>query len=243
MKAARDYLLAHHYGSSPRGRRPPGRQRISEDDYRAVGIPYNTPVPLAGSCLVWRWALNSQGYGVVTASGRRELAHRVAYRQANGSLPDGAQVLHLCHRPFCVQPAHLYLGDRVQNVEDREARLGKLDPDILGPMPLGGLPEVARRLQTEGRHLIEYMDSRWDRGRPVWPDPVEAPEQLTLDPPTEAECPGHEFRIPAGDAKLCSICGVSDSGLETRAELPIWEQTYGDHAVRRAATITTIHLR
>ena len=47
-----------------------------------------------------------------------------------------------------IQPAHLYLGTPRDNVEDREARIGKLDPDILGPMPPGGIDAVADRLRV-----------------------------------------------------------------------------------------------
>ena len=32
-----------------------------------------------------------------------------------------SSILHLCHRPFCVQPAHLYEGTAKENSEDRKA--------------------------------------------------------------------------------------------------------------------------
>ena len=214
MKPERDYLLSRHYGSSATGRRPQGRLGIGEGDYRAAPIPVNLPVPIAGSCLLWRWGLNGGGYGVLHVNGRAKLAHRVAYEQANKVLHGDSQVLHLCHRPYCIQPAHLYLGTTAQNVEDREAREGKMDPDILGPMPPGGIPALAEKVRKSGRVLLEYVSHRYEESNhsadTIWPDPEEAPKQLKLGPPSATECPGHRFRIPAGHAKLCTICGAPD---------------------------------
>lgn len=207
MKAGRDYLLRHYYGSDG-GRRPRGRSRVVVDDYRAVPIPVNLPTAVAGSCLIWRWALNTYGYGAVSG----ELAHRVAYEQAHGISLSGEHVLHLCHRRYCVQPAHLYLGSAARNAEDREARFGKLTPDISGPWT-GGLEGLRQKLGEQLRPLLLYRISRWDdaeKGADVgWPAP-EGPVQLTLESPPEDDCPGHHYVIPAGDAKLCSICEASD---------------------------------
>ena len=216
MKSERDYLLRRNYGSNTSERRPPNRSGITQHDYMAIPIPPNLPVPLAGRCLIWRWSLNGAGYGVLDSGGDQRLAHRTAYEQALPYLPDEAHVLHLCHRPYCIQPAHLYLGTSRENVEDREARIGKLDPDILGPMPPGGIHAVADRLRETGGDLLEYVNARWEEATysagAVWPDPEHSPVQMKLDPVLTDECPGHRFCIPAGDVKLCAICQTPDRG-------------------------------
>ena len=136
----------------------------------------------------------------------------MAYEQAHGIPLGGGHVLHLCHRPYCVQPAHLYLGSAAQNAEDREARFGKLIPDISGPLT-GGLEGLRQKLSEKLKPLLLYRISRWDdaeKGADVgWPNP-EGPVQSTLGPPSEDDCPGHHYVIPAGDAKICSICAASD---------------------------------
>ncbi len=223
MRAARDYLLRRFYGGLPRTSRPRGRPGVREDDYMAVPIPVNVPVPLAYNCLVWLWGLGSGGYGVLSDDNRRKGAHRAAYEQANSvELPPDIMVLHLCHRPFCIQPAHLYQGGASQNAQDREAWKGKMNPDILGPMPPGGLAEVARTARRTGTRFFEYLGDRFDRSANSaavgWPDPRAVAQQLTLECPTPAECPEHIYRIPAGQATLCIICGGSDSGFDTRLE-------------------------
>jgi len=49
---------------------------------------------------------------------RTDYVHRVSYRVHHGPIPDGMEVRHLCNRPDCGNPAHLTLGDRVDNVRD-----------------------------------------------------------------------------------------------------------------------------
>jgi hypothetical protein len=58
-------------------------------------------------CLVWQAALNSQGYGQFVHDGRTQSAHRLAYVEANGPIPDGLQIDHLCRVRSCVNPEHL----------------------------------------------------------------------------------------------------------------------------------------
>ena len=208
-------MIKRQYGEGLTGRRSSRSDRVWEADYLPIRIPTNLPAPIAGSCLIWRWQLNRDGYGILSVRGQRRLAHRVTFEMTRGCPASHTPVLHLCHRPYCVQPAHLYAGTRSENVEDREARLGKLDPGILGPMPTGGIPELQRWLQKQGRPLLEYVDRRFelacDSGAFTWPDPENVPVQLTLEPISAPECPGHKFDVPAGDTKLCRICGASDS--------------------------------
>lgn len=57
----------------------------------------------------WRWKLGTKpaGYGLITVSRRRRLAHRVSYETFVGAIPDGLQLDHLCRVRDCVNPAHL----------------------------------------------------------------------------------------------------------------------------------------
>lgn len=50
--------------------------------------------------------------------GRRYRAHRVAWVLFVGTIPVGAQVLHECDNARCVNPKHLFLGDRTVNMRD-----------------------------------------------------------------------------------------------------------------------------
>ena len=70
--------------------------------------------------------MNEGGYGVT----RSDLALRVAYRMTRGEIPIGKNVLHLCHRRCCVQPAHLYAGDAEDNSKDRKLRYSEVGQSI-----------------------------------------------------------------------------------------------------------------
>ncbi len=46
-------------------------------------------------------------------------AHRTSYRTFKGKIPKGKEIRHTCHRPLCINPDHLILGTRTQNMLDR----------------------------------------------------------------------------------------------------------------------------
>lgn len=72
----------------------------------------------------WLWTgcrKKAFGYGKIGEGrmGQRTLlAHRVSWEITNGSIPDGAMVLHRCDNPPCVNPRHLFLGDQLDNMRD-----------------------------------------------------------------------------------------------------------------------------
>lgn len=75
-----------------------------------------------GSDECWPW----QAHRMDTGHGRfhegpeqgLQLAHRLMYRLERGEIPDGKCVLHACHSAWCVNPSHLYVGDRGDNSRD-----------------------------------------------------------------------------------------------------------------------------
>jgi hypothetical protein len=70
-------------------------------------------------CHLWGGAYEKKGYGIVGIGAKTRIrAHRFAYAIANGGLCSNLCVLHRCDTNSCVNPNHLFLGTRTDNVDD-----------------------------------------------------------------------------------------------------------------------------
>lgn len=58
------------------------------------------------TCWIWTGARHGMGYGNFFAT-KYMLAHRFSYELANGPIPDGLTLDHLCRNRLCVNPDHL----------------------------------------------------------------------------------------------------------------------------------------
>lgn len=78
---------------------------------------------LVGDCWVWKGCKTKFGYGRYRLQGKeRHDTHRQAWILSFGAIPKGMCVLHKCDNPPCVNPAHLFLGDRRANAIDRHTK-------------------------------------------------------------------------------------------------------------------------
>ena len=68
-------------------------------------------------CL-WLGAKNELSYGVFEINGKTEKAHRVAYRNWIGEIPDGMFVCHVDDNPQNISPYNLRLGTVSDNNKD-----------------------------------------------------------------------------------------------------------------------------
>lgn len=70
-------------------------------------------------CIVWTGSIDGGGYGIMQYDGETGAAHRYAWQRANGWIPEGFVVDHICHNRRCVKLAHLRLATTAQNVAYR----------------------------------------------------------------------------------------------------------------------------
>lgn len=92
--------------------------------FSIADLPANmqTKVTISGDCWEWTGARNPKGYGSVTnGKGGSMLAHRRAYEEVVGEIPDGLTIDHTCENTSCVNPAHLEPVTLAENIRRRYA--------------------------------------------------------------------------------------------------------------------------
>lgn len=79
--------------------------------------------PAADGCIEWTGTRTYDGYGLIKIKiGARHYgrgAHRIAYIEAHGTIPQGMHVHHCCYNRACINPAHLELRTLRRNIMDQ----------------------------------------------------------------------------------------------------------------------------
>jgi hypothetical protein len=78
----------------------------------------------ANGCHVWQLSTTANGYPITTRQGKRVMAHKQAYEEVRGAVPDGLVLDHLCKNILCINPEHLEAVTQAENVQ--RSRLAKL---------------------------------------------------------------------------------------------------------------------
>ncbi|KKK98629.1 hypothetical protein LCGC14_2640870, partial [marine sediment metagenome] len=71
---------------------------------------------LKNGCWGWAGYLCGNGYGYIKINKRKIRAHRFAYTQLVGEIPEGLTIDHLCRNRGCVNPSHLEVTTIGENV-------------------------------------------------------------------------------------------------------------------------------
>jgi HNH endonuclease len=135
------------------------------------------------TCWLWLGATNDLGYGQIINRSRSSYVHRLSYEWANGPIPDGMMIDHICQVPACVNPDHLRLATRKQNAEHHQGPTRASTTRVRGVYQQGGsyIVQVTHNRQrysggsyktlieaeAAAKHLRNELHTRNDRDR--WP--------------------------------------------------------------------------
>ena len=204
-RVERDAIVERFYGAPPTPRNPRANRSsrdpslIGPQDAYCIPAPLNSPYDLYGHCLAWAYSINDRGYGILTIDGQPQRAHRVAYSFHRGAEPGDLQINHLCDRPYCIQPTHLYAGTPQDNSDDRA---------LFNSNHFMNAYDAARMdWPTDNPLTLRMKLTKRTESADHW-DPVIKPVHPSLHP---FSCPDHDYSIPmqGRDAKVCRICDTT----------------------------------
>ena len=120
-------------------------------------------VRVVNGCWEWRASLKPNGYGQLRRGGRTMYAHRFAWTSVNRLIPEGLEICHSCDNRRCVKPGHMFLGTRLDNVEDAMAK-GRNTQKI----PASQISKIRMRRQRGEKLSVLAKDFGVDRTTISW---------------------------------------------------------------------------
>lgn len=111
------------------------------------------------ACIEWDKAKDKAGYGVSWLNGKWIRAHRKAYIQNKGEIPDDLVVRHTCDNKACVNPDHLILGTHQDNSTDMVSRDRQAKGSLVGTAKLTEeIVVMIRSLSGSSQQLAKFFD-------------------------------------------------------------------------------------
>ncbi len=130
-------------------------------------------------CWVWQGSIRTTRvhrggpYGCTSQDGKTQFAHRWMYERSRGAIPAGKELDHRCRNTLCVNPEHLEVVTRAENVRRSSlATLTKEDVlEIRTAVSAGGRTygEIAREYGVRAESIGKIVrGERWaDVGGPI----------------------------------------------------------------------------
>lgn len=112
-----------------------------------------------GGCIVWTGAITSSGYGSIWDGERVVQAHRYSWERANGPIPAGMVVDHMCFVKSCVNVKHLRVITQAQNAQNVRGARKNSKTGIRGVAFHKATGKWTATVQSGGKPFYELHDS------------------------------------------------------------------------------------
>lgn len=95
-------------------------------------------------CWGWLGAKGVNNYSIFKIKYERYRASRVSYFLEYGIDPENLDVCHTCDNPICINPKHLFLGTRLDNMKDASLknRMCKGGDNIKSKLKESDIPKI-----------------------------------------------------------------------------------------------------
>lgn len=99
-------------------------------------------------CWEWKGSSKGNGYGSFSFNRKNTPAHRMSYMLfISKDIPKGFDICHTCDNRMCVNPDHLFLGTRKDNMQDMKSkRRGKKPLSERKHLSESQVQEIKKRL-------------------------------------------------------------------------------------------------
>lgn len=139
-----------------------------------------------GKCWDWIAGFSNTGYGSFRIFDATNNSHKVSWMIHFGEVPEGLEVCHKCDRRKCVNPQHLFIGTRLQNVLDMSrknrndkddehwnCKIQKSELPVIFEMKIQGATqhEMARKFGVTQGHISDILAGRRRVTSPVFQKP------------------------------------------------------------------------
>lgn len=126
------------------------------------------PEPNSG-CWLWLQRPDKNGYGHIRIGDSKLIVHRASWAAFNGPIEPGAHVLHRCDNTSCVNPDHLFVGTRSDNMRDmvRKGRHGSART-AKGATYIGSLNKWQASIKIDGVSRYLGVFASFDEARAAY---------------------------------------------------------------------------
>lgn len=116
------------------------------------------------TCWLWNGGVR-EGYGIFAHDGKKTPAHRFLYEHINGPVSSTLDICHRCDVRACVNPDHLFVGTRSDNMKDASKKGRLTMPGVGLPFCRNGHAKTEENIYRPPKHPTYRVCRICARGR------------------------------------------------------------------------------